>query len=96
MLLHSSTHNTVDYTAREGKGPDALLKHYIGVFDPKTGKMQVVEAKKMVIRGVVRAKQATEEEMVQKTAAMVRMRLLAPSQPTTILIDLLDHDRLEE
>ncbi|KAM0461823.1 hypothetical protein ACHAO4_001008 [Trichoderma viride] len=64
LLLHSSTHRNLDYTAREEeRGSKPLLNHYIGIYDPKTGKLQVVEAKKMVVRGAVRSKQvATEQE----------------------------------
>jgi DNA-directed RNA polymerase I subunit RPA49 len=38
------------------------LKHYIGVYDPESGKMEVMEARKVVVRGVVRAHQATTED----------------------------------
>ncbi|KAL7918936.1 RNA polymerase I associated factor, A49-like protein [Trichoderma austrokoningii] len=64
LLLHSSTHRNLDYTAREEeRGSKPLLNHYIGIYDPATGKLQVVEAKKMVVRGAVRSKQvATEQE----------------------------------
>ncbi|KAL7788319.1 RNA polymerase I associated factor, A49-like protein [Trichoderma ceciliae] len=59
LLLHSTTHRNLDYTAREEESRDSkpLLNHYIGIFDPKSGKLQVVEAKKMVVRGAVRSKQ---------------------------------------
>ncbi|KAI8243728.1 DNA-directed RNA polymerase I subunit rpa49 [Colletotrichum sp. SAR 10_99] len=65
LVLHSNTHQTMDYTAREDGNGDSekSLKHYIGVFDPKTGKLEVVEAKKMVVRGTARAKQASDEAM---------------------------------
>jgi len=64
LLLHSSEHPRIDYTAREEEagGSDNLLKHYVGVYDPETGKMEVMEARKVVVRGVVRAHQATEED----------------------------------
>jgi DNA-directed RNA polymerase I subunit RPA49 len=38
------------------------LKHYIGVYDPESGKMEVMEARKVIVRGVVRAHQATTED----------------------------------
>ncbi|OAQ95193.1 RNA polymerase I associated factor [Purpureocillium lilacinum] len=59
ILLHSTAHRSLDYTAREEepRGSKPLMKHYVGVYDPKTGKLEVVEAKKMVVRGQVRAKQ---------------------------------------
>lgn len=61
FLLHSTAHRTLDYTAKaEGtRGVKPALNHFLGIYDPKTGKLEVVEAKKMVIRGVVRAKQAS-------------------------------------
>lgn len=66
LLLHSSAHPKLDYTAREEEaaGASALLKHYVGVYDPETGKLEVMEARKMVVRGVVRAHQATAEDQV--------------------------------
>jgi DNA-directed RNA polymerase I subunit RPA49 len=64
LLLHSSEHPKLDYTAREEEagGSDTLLKHYIGIYDPETGKMEVMEARKVVLRGVVRVHQATAED----------------------------------
>jgi len=64
LLLHSSAHQKLDYTAQEEEadGVDTLLKHYVGVYDPETGKMEVMEARKMVVRGVVRAHQATADD----------------------------------
>lgn len=41
-----------------------MLNHYIGIYDPTTGKMEVMEARKMVVRGVVRAHEATAEDEV--------------------------------
>ncbi|GAB0133564.1 hypothetical protein EsDP_00001971 [Epichloe bromicola] len=62
LLLHSRTHQTLDYTAREEEpsGSARLLNHFVGVYDPKNGKLDVVEAKRMVVRGLVRAKQVAE------------------------------------
>ncbi|KAI3399063.1 hypothetical protein diail_7863 [Diaporthe ilicicola] len=83
LLLHSSSHRTVDYTAREDK-PSAgagagqpLLRHYIGLFDPASGQLQLVEAKKMVIRGSVRAQQAPQEDMQPRTLNQTMMNLKA-------------------
>ncbi|CAL3965737.1 unnamed protein product [Diplocarpon coronariae] len=66
LLLHSSEHPKLDYTAREEEagGADALLKHYVGIYDPVIGKMEVVEARKMIVRGSVRAQQATAEDEI--------------------------------
>ncbi|KAE8446108.1 hypothetical protein EG329_012479 [Mollisiaceae sp. DMI_Dod_QoI] len=64
LILHSSEHPKLDYTAREedAGGVDSLLKHYVGVYDPETGKMEIIEARKMVVRGSVRAHQATAQD----------------------------------
>ncbi|KAK7742089.1 DNA-directed RNA polymerase I subunit rpa49 [Cytospora paraplurivora] len=77
LLLHSTSHRTLDYSAREDKpkGGQPLLKHYIGLFDPASGQLQLVEAKKMVIRGSVRAQQAPEEAMQsQKLSNMSELK----------------------
>lgn len=72
-MLHSSAHNKLDYTARE-EGPggrESHLKHYIGIFDPATGELSVVEARKMVVRGVVRSQQPKEEDVQSRIASKV-------------------------
>ncbi|KAH8894980.1 RNA polymerase I associated factor, A49-like protein [Thozetella sp. PMI_491] len=78
LLLHSDSHRTMDYTAREDH-PKGLLKHYIGVFDPQTGSLQVVEARKMTLRGTVRARKAADEALLplteQKTMRDLRNEL---------------------
>ncbi|KAL8867776.1 MAG: hypothetical protein Q9174_005442, partial [Haloplaca sp. 1 TL-2023] len=55
-LLHSSTHPRVDYVARDEEAgrSEGLLKHYIGVFDEQAGKLELVRARPMVLRGHVR------------------------------------------
>lgn len=70
LLLHSTSHPNLDYTAKEetSRGSKPLVDHYVGVYDPKTGTMQVIEAKKMVVRGAVRAKQQAEKEAAAKKA----------------------------
>lgn len=49
----------MDYTVKADgtRGAKPALNHFLGVYDPKTGKLEVVEAKKMVMRASVRAKQ---------------------------------------
>ena len=63
MVLHTSSHPTMDYTAREEDGVkmESLLKHYVGVYDPETGELQVVEAKRMSIHGTIRSRKAEED-----------------------------------
>jgi len=69
MALHSSAHRTIDYTARQEqwKSVDTLLNHFLAIIDPKTGEVEVIQAKKMVVRGTVRSKQAPAEAMEVKT-----------------------------
>ncbi|RFU73413.1 hypothetical protein TARUN_8822 [Trichoderma arundinaceum] len=77
LLLHSTTHRNLDYTAREEESRDSkpLLNHYVGIYDPKTGKLQVVEAKKMVVRGAVRSKQVpTSRSQQEEKKSMLDQR----------------------
>lgn len=55
------------------RGVKPPLNHFLGIYDPKTGKLQVVEAKKMVVRGTVRAKQASDAAMGERTTKQVRI-----------------------
>lgn len=62
VLLHSSAHPKLDYTVRE---EETQQRHYVGVYDPATGKLEVTEARKMEVRAAVREHQATEEQVHQ-------------------------------
>lgn len=75
LLLQSSEHPTIDYTGREEEagGTDSLLKHYVGIFDPSTGKLQVMEARKMAVRGIVRSQQAAPEALQDRGVSVVRI-----------------------
>jgi len=66
FLLHSNSHPKIDYTAREEElgAAETLQKHYVGVFDPETGKLELVESRKMIVRGVVRSHQAGEDDEI--------------------------------
>jgi DNA-directed RNA polymerase I subunit RPA49 len=46
----------LDYIAQEefGGGSDALLQHYIGVYDPETGELKLTEARKLALRSTLR------------------------------------------
>ncbi|KAI1878231.1 uncharacterized protein JN550_000413 [Neoarthrinium moseri] len=77
LALHSSSHRTLDYTVKED-GPAAReshLKHYIGVFDPKTGQLSVMEAKKMAVRGVVRSQKPPEDSPADRALSKTMMEL---------------------
>lgn len=57
FMLHSSAHPKLDYVAREepSNRSESHLKHYIGVYDPETGKLRLVQARKLVIRSSLRS-----------------------------------------
>ena len=67
-MIESSEHPAIDYVGREEEagGTDSLLKHYVGVYDPATGNLQVIESRKMTVRGIVRAQKAPEEAFKEK------------------------------
>ncbi|KAI1811136.1 RNA polymerase I associated factor, A49-like protein [Poronia punctata] len=73
LLLHSS-HSKLDYVAKE-EGPESHLKHYVGVFDPATGKVSVIEARKMAVRGTVRSQLPAEDEEQKRAGARSMMQL---------------------
>ncbi|KAI1331116.1 RNA polymerase I associated factor, A49-like protein [Xylariaceae sp. FL0255] len=76
LMLHSSSHSKLDYTAKE-EGPggcESHLKHYIGVFDPITEELSVLEAKKMTIRGIVRSQQPAEDDLQNRLASKTAMQ----------------------
>lgn len=57
LLLHSSDHNTIDYTAFETRTTstvDSHLKHYVAVYDPATNDLTVVEARNVAARTQIR------------------------------------------
>lgn len=61
LLLHSSDHPTIDYTAAESKTSDAgekHMKHYIALFDPVLNQLKVIEARRMTVRSSVRQLEA--------------------------------------
>ena len=57
LLLHSSAHPKLDWIAREeaSNGIESHLKHYVGIYDPERGKLQLIEAKKLVVRSTLRS-----------------------------------------
>ncbi|KAJ4353864.1 DNA-directed RNA polymerase I subunit rpa49 [Didymosphaeria variabile] len=61
LLLQSSEHSRLDYTAREEKdgSSESKLKDYIGVYDPTTSKMQLMPVKRVTVRSSLRSE--TEE-----------------------------------
>ncbi|OAX82782.1 hypothetical protein ACJ72_02870 [Emergomyces africanus] len=55
LLLQSSAHPKIDFVGKEGENDlDALWNHYVAVYDPDAGILELVEARKMTVRGCVR------------------------------------------
>lgn len=55
LLLHSSSHPTIDYTAQEESSfQENLLNHYIGVYDPDNGNLKLVPACGVTVRRTLR------------------------------------------
>ena len=62
LLLHSSNHPMIDYTATEDAEPSGkYLKDYVAVYDPVSGQLQLTEAKKMNARSSVRQQSPVQE-----------------------------------
>ncbi|KAB2576994.1 DNA-directed RNA polymerase [Lasiodiplodia theobromae] len=74
LLLQSSDHPKLDFTARQEEDgtADCLLKDYVGIYDPETGALQIMEAQKLVLRSTLRSE--AEEMRVQREAAANRER----------------------
>ena len=72
--MQSSEYPSIDYLGREEEAgsADSLLKHYIGAYDPATGKLQIMEARRMVIRGTVRSQNAAPEAFAERDTLTVR------------------------
>jgi DNA-directed RNA polymerase I subunit RPA49 len=53
----------IDYTATEDANPtEKHLKHYVAVYDPTYGQLQVTDAKKMSVRSSVRQQEPSHDE----------------------------------
>lgn len=82
LLLHTSDHPTINYTASEGDSTiETHLKHYVAVFDPATSSLQVTEAKKLTVRSSLRtsqpARDGDEEQLAPVTNYSTRAALTA-------------------
>ncbi|KAF2012469.1 RNA polymerase I associated factor, A49-like protein [Aaosphaeria arxii CBS 175.79] len=73
LLLQSSAHPRLDYTASEEKdgSSDSMLTDYIGVYDPVTQKLQLVQVPKLTVRSTLRS----EVEEVREEEAKARMTM---------------------
>lgn len=60
ILLHSSSHPTIDYTAQEeSSSHETLLNHYVGIYDPARGELKLVPARGAIVRRTLRAQDAS-------------------------------------
>ncbi|KAF4497798.1 DNA-directed RNA polymerase A (I) chain [Fusarium agapanthi] len=77
FLLHSNAHRSMDYTVKsdEPRGKKPALNHFLGIYDPKTGKLEVVEAKKMTMRASVRARQGAAATSGQRDNTQTMLQL---------------------
>jgi DNA-directed RNA polymerase I subunit RPA49 len=84
LLLQSSDHSRLDYTAQEElDGSSASqLKDYVGVFDPATKKLQLVPVKRVTLRSTLRSeteemREAKERRETQQGTMMAKRHALA-------------------
>ncbi|KAH3976627.1 hypothetical protein HBI26_135160 [Parastagonospora nodorum] len=71
LLLQSSEHSRLDYTAQEefDGSSESQLKDYVGVFDPATKKLQLVPVKRVTLRSTLRSETEEMREQKEKTEA---------------------------
>lgn len=67
LILHSSEHPRMDFIGKEefGNGAEKLLNHYIGIYDPQTGQMEMIKARKVAVRTVLRPTQEEIDELAK-------------------------------
>ncbi|RMZ73269.1 a49-like rna polymerase i associated factor [Pyrenophora seminiperda CCB06] len=76
LLLQSSDHSQIDYTARQEKdgSSESQLQDYIGVYDPATNKLQIVPVERVVVRSTLRNEAAEireEQENLEPSAGTI-------------------------
>lgn len=82
-LLHTSAHPKIDYLGKEEErgGSDSLLNHYLGVYDPESGQLQLVRARKLVLRGSVRpALASVQNTPKQENVSWIPSTIIGPSK----------------
>ena len=65
LLLSVSSHPKLDHVAREeaSGSSESLLKHYLGIYDPETGEVEIVPAKQLVMRSKLHNARSLEEDV---------------------------------
>ena len=80
-LLESTNHSTINYRAEpdESNSAVSLAKHYVAVFDPIRGTLEVVEARHMLLRSSLRSETLSiEAEKARSTVSSPPMPLSHP------------------
>ncbi|KAJ5100369.1 hypothetical protein N7456_006421 [Penicillium angulare] len=76
MLLQSSEHEKIDFVGREGgDDTDSYLKHYVAVVDPEHKTWQIVEARRVTLRGAIRTTKADDDSDEEQTMRAQRTNL---------------------
>lgn len=67
MLLHSSGHPRLDFVANKdfANSSDALMDHYVGIYDPQSSSLRLIQANRLALRATLRP---SAEELKNATA----------------------------
>jgi DNA-directed RNA polymerase I subunit RPA49 len=73
LILQSSAHPKLDYLATQEKDGSAetLLQDYVGVFDPATGELKMMEVRKLTLRSTLKSEMEELREEKEKRDAQV-------------------------
>ena len=74
LLLHSSEHPRLDYTAAPNT-LDQELSHYVAIFDPTTNELQITPAHHLSLRTTLRSETAEQEKRPRRTIGQQREEL---------------------
>ncbi|KAK7534384.1 RNA polymerase I associated factor, A49-like protein [Phyllosticta citribraziliensis] len=74
LLLETSDHAKLNFTATEEQdgSADNFLAHYVGIYDPDTGELEMMEAHRLVLRSTLRSE--AEEIRTQRQEAAEKQR----------------------
>ena len=76
VILHSTKHPRLDYTAAPSSSVDSEVAHYVAVYDPKAQKLQIVPSHHLSLRSTLRSEnQHVKEQEAKMTMAQQREQL---------------------
>lgn len=76
VILHSTKHPRLDYTATPSSSIESEVAHYVAVYDPKAQKLQIVPSHHLSLRSTLRSEnQQVKEQEAKKTMAQQREQL---------------------